>query len=89
MECGQLHDNVDKILECSSLKWSSDDDADHKLAGKSCFSEEDSLRAGKCFPIELFCPIKGTAHAMRENLYGQAFSDAVSCPFKRFYINII
>lgn len=66
MKCSAACENVDKTLDVLSLSSSTDEDRDHTLLQRPCFSREDSLRAGEWFRFNPLCPKKGRLHVMGE-----------------------
>lgn len=87
MDIGPPHDDVDGVLRCESLQWSTDDGIDHTL-GERCFGfGEQPPSAGKWCGLESFRSIKSTIHVVREKFAVAPFIDELPWPLRRFYIN--
>lgn len=55
-----LRGSVNRTLGCVGLRWSTDDDTDHKLAKRSQDSGPQALETGEWFRVEPFRFIRST-----------------------------
>lgn len=80
-------DNVDDILNCLCLRWSTSDEIDYTQPGAENKPVHNILETGEWYDIIDFNTICSSVHVLRSNFGIDSFTQQLPWPRQRFYIN--
>lgn len=78
-------DIMERILKCTTLRRTTDDNTDYSLVQTSRCSGEQLLSAGRQLGAELFFSIRSIIHVVREKFTVALQSEGLPWPIRLFY----